>query len=231
MTARIPAALAAIFLFGSLSAPAHAGQVSISAAGISATIPLISLKEARFQRVIRQQYDFSCGSAALATLLTHHYGRPTTEEQTFRSMYESGDHEAIRKSGFSLGDMQRYLDQRGIRADGYRMSLDKLAEIGIPAITLINTKGYNHFVVIKGIKGGEILVGDPALGLKAIPRAEFEAMWKNVMFVIRDDVDPARQAFNLGEEWAVQRKAPFGTALSRHGLSTFFIALPGLNEF
>lgn len=230
MTARIPAALAAIFLVW-LSAPALAGQALISTAGISATIPLTSLKEARFQRVIRQQYDFSCGSAAIATLLSYHYNRPTTEEQAFRSMFEAGDPEAIRKSGFSLADMQRYLDTLGIRSDGYRLSLDKLAEIGIPAITLINTKGYNHFVVIKGIRGGEVLVGDPALGLKSIPRAEFETMWQNILFVIRDDIDPAREAFNRGEEWAVQRKAPYGTALSRHGLATFSIALPGLNEF
>src|SRR3546814_6408724 len=32
-----------------------------------------------FRSVIRQRYDFSCGSAALATLLTYHYGAPTSE--------------------------------------------------------------------------------------------------------------------------------------------------------
>lgn len=237
MTARITAAQAVLlmwavfFMWAVPLSAAHAGQARIATSGLSATIALTSLKEARFQRVIRQQYDFSCGSAAIATLLTYHYGTPTTEEQAFRSMYAAGDAEAIRKSGFSLADMQRYLDGLGLRSDGYRVSLDKLTEIGIPAITLINTKGYNHFVVIKGIKNGEVLVGDPALGLKSFPKAEFESMWKGVIFVIRDQIEPARQAFNLGDEWSVQRKAPFGTALSRRGLATFSTVLPGLNEF
>ncbi len=35
---------------------------------------VVSVKEARFTTTQRQQFDFSCGSAAVATLLTHHYG-------------------------------------------------------------------------------------------------------------------------------------------------------------
>src|SRR3546814_5009984 len=50
-----------------------------------------------FRSVIRQRYDFSCGSAALATLLTYHYGAPTSEAMPFRAMWEKGDREAIRK--------------------------------------------------------------------------------------------------------------------------------------
>lgn len=222
------AAVAAILLWG---AGAEAAETRLPVPGGSLTVTVTSLKEARFHSVVRQQHDFSCGSAALATLLTHHYGRPTTEEETFRSMFEVGDQQAIRRHGFSLADMQRYLSSIGLRSDGFKVTLDKLAEVGIPAITLINTKGYNHFVVVKGVRGNDVLVGDPALGLKAIPRPEFDAMWQKVMFVIRDDIAAGRAAFNGEAEWAVQRKAPFGTALSRRGLSTFSVALPGLFEF
>lgn len=222
------AAMAAIMLWG---APAMAAETRLPVPGGSLTMAVTSLKEARFQSVVRQEHDFSCGSAAVATLLTHHYGRPISEEQAFRAMYDAGDHAAIRRYGFSLADMQRFLATLDLRSDGFRVTLDKLIEVGIPAITLINTKGYNHFVVVKGVRGGEVLVGDPALGLKAIPRAEFEAMWQKVMFVIRDDIAAGRAGFNADAEWAVQRKAPFGTALNRRGLSTFSIALPGLFEF
>ena len=41
-------------------------------AGASYSAPGVSMKEQRFQKTLHQQYDFSCGSAALATLLTHH---------------------------------------------------------------------------------------------------------------------------------------------------------------
>ena len=46
--------------------------------GSSYSMSVRSLKEMRlreaFRTTLRQQYDFSCGSAAVATLLTHHYG-------------------------------------------------------------------------------------------------------------------------------------------------------------
>jgi len=128
-------------------------------------------------------------------------------------------------------DMQRYLASLGLHSDGYRVGLDKLAEVGVPAITLINTKGYNHFVVIKGIQGGDVLVGDPAMGVKAMPRTEFESIWQGVLFVIHDNVDEAKQTFNRPEEWAARRKAPYGTALSRNGLGSLTNFLPGLHEF
>ncbi|MBI5162680.1 MAG: C39 family peptidase, partial [Magnetospirillum sp.] len=187
------------------ASPALAGEATLSIAGSTVTVPVVSLKEARFHTVVRQEHDFSCGSAAVATLLTHHYGRPTSEEEVFRDMYAAGDQEAIRRQGFSLFDMQRYLAVRGLRADGYRVPLDTLAEVAVPAVTLISTKGYSHFVVIKGIRGGEVLVGDPALGLKAMPKSEFEPIWQGIVFVVRDDLDLAHHRFNQEAEWAVRR--------------------------
>lgn len=228
MPARIPAALVALLL---TAGAAQAAETRLITPGGSVAVAVTSLKEARFKSVVRQEHDFSCGSAAVATLLTYHYGRPTGEREVFEQMFAAGDQQAIQKYGFSMFDMQRYLGTLGLRADGFRVGLDKIAEVGVPAITLINLKGYNHFVVVKGLEGGDVLVGDPAMGLKAIPRAEFDAMWQGVMFVIRDDVEIGRQHFNQSGDWAVRRKAPFGTALSRHGLATLSVAMPGLFEF
>src|SRR3546814_16212222 len=74
-------------------------------------------------------------------------------------------------------DIKQFLDRRGLESDGFRMSLDKLADIGVPAIVLINTGGYRHFVVIKGIEAERILVADPAFGTTIWPRDRFEAAW------------------------------------------------------
>jgi len=218
-------------MLGLAAVPAHAGQAGLATPAGTFTVPVVSLREARFNSVVRQEHDFSCGSAAVATLLTYHYHHPIGEDAAFSAMYAAGDQDAIRRSGFSLADMQRYLATLGFSSDGFRVPLSKLAEIGVPAIALINTRGYNHFVVIKGLDGDDVLVGDPALGLRSIARAEFEAMWQGVAFVIRDDIDVARENFNRSEEWAVRRKAPFGTALNRQGLATFSTMLPSLFEF
>jgi predicted double-glycine peptidase len=186
----------AVLALAMAACSASAGETTVTTAAGTFQVGLPSLKEARFKSVIRQQYDFSCGSAAVATLLTYHYGIPTSEEEAFRAMFTVGNQESIKKFGFSLFDMQQFLATKGLRADGYRIPLDRLAEIGLPAITLVNTKGYNHFVVVKGLKDGDVLVGDPALGLKTMPRAEFEGMWKGVMFVVRDEMTTGRDHFN-----------------------------------
>ena len=163
---------------------AHAGSVDPTDAVNRFSVKVTSLKEARYQSTIRQQYDYSCGSAALATLLTHHYGDPVTERMVFDSMYDNGIKEKIRREGFSLLDIQHYLEARGYRADGFEVSLDKLIEVGIPAIVLIRDRKYNYFVVNKGIRGNRVLVGDPSRGSRVIARADFETLWqKRIAFL------------------------------------------------
>ena len=131
-----------------------------------ATVPAKSYRELKFRTVVRQEYDFSCGSAAVATLLTYEFKRPTTEDEAFKAMWKTGDQAKIKKEGFSLLDIKRYLASIGYEADGYRLTLERLAELRLPAIVLIQTGGYRHFVVVKGIEGGYVLIGDPARGLR-----------------------------------------------------------------
>jgi len=193
------------------------------------TVRVLSLKEAKFRRTIKQQYDFSCGSAALATLLSYHYGDAVTETDVFQYMYERGNQEKIQREGFSLLDIKRYLEAHGYDADGFETSLDKLAEVGVPAIVLISDNGYHHFVVVKGIIDGRVLVGDPSMGARIIRRSEFDRLWTNkIVFVITSKRDLA--TFNANAEWSTGI-APLGAAISRDALSSTMIFLRGVNEF
>lgn len=209
----------------------HAGSVNIS--GPSAgnlSVRVTSLKEARFRTTVRQQYDFSCGSAAVATLLTHHYGHPITEQQIFTSMFDLGDQGRIQREGFSLLDIKNYLEASGYQADGYKSSLERLVKNNMPAIVLINHKGYQHFVVVKGMRDGMVLVGDPSLGSKLIPREEFESMWSNrILFVIRSHRD--KTAFNSSADWRGKVRAPLGEALGRDSLANITLLRFGPNDF
>lgn len=193
-------------------------------------VPVTSMKEARFNNTIRQQYDFSCGSAALATLLTYHYGAPVTEQAVFTAMYERGDQQKIRREGFSLLDMKVYLEENGYQADGYYMSLDKLAQFNVPAIVLIRDNAYNHFVVVKGVRDGKVLVGDPSVGARVIERRKFESMWLNrIVFAVSNNRDAA--AFNTSADWRADRKAPLYMAISRESLAAITLLRPGRNDF
>ncbi|MDP1927437.1 MAG: C39 family peptidase [Thiobacillus sp.] len=191
---------------------ARAGMVDIPGAGSgSFNFKTMSMKERQFRYTERQQYDFSCGSAALATLLTHHYGDPVNEEAVYTAMWEQGDQDKIRKEGFSMLDMKNFLASRGYEAEGYKASLDKLAKAGISAIVLIRDGRYNHFVVIKGIRDGKVAFGDPAQGARVMGRAEFERMMINrILFVIKGH--NTNVVFNHPKDWRIREKAPVGLA-------------------
>jgi len=210
---------------------AWAGSVDLPNAGGRVEVGVESMKERKFRSVIRQQYDFSCGSAAVATLLTHHYDDPVSELAVFKAMYEQGDKAQIRAKGFSMLDMQSYLAAHGYQADGFRVPLDKLKSVGVPAIVLTNDGGYSHFVVVKGVTDGRVLIGDPAKGLRTLPRKEFKAMWNGLVFVIRNRMDVARKHFNQEGEWSVLAQAPAETGVRRWGLSDFTRSLPRRGHF
>lgn len=212
--------------------PSYAGSVSIPGFGTFHKLNITSYKEARFKSVIKQEYDFSCGSAALASLLTFHYEDPVEEKTVFEDMYENGDQEKINREGFSMLDMKNYLDKRGYRADGYQVGLDRIKnKAKIPAITLINSNGYNHFVVVKGVTQTEVLIADPAQGSRVISREEFERGWNGLIFLIKSHADLGRNNFDNPQEWKVRARAPFGTALTNKGLAQFSMTLPGPLDF
>ena len=203
---------AALFLMVGLFAMqgARAGMVDIPGAGFGYfDVKTMSMKERQFRYTVHQKYDFSCGSAALSTLLTYQYGYPVKEETVYNAMWEKGDQAKIRKEGFSMLDMKHFLESHGYAADGYKTSLDKLAKVGIPAIVLIRDGGYNHFVVIKGVRDGKIAYGDPAQGSRVMDQAQFEHMMINkIVFVINGRNDQV--VFNSPRDWKVREKAPIG---------------------
>jgi predicted double-glycine peptidase len=209
-------ALALLLVVVAPAAPAMKAEVQTSP-GTSYPVRMTSLKEARFRNTIRQKYDFSCGSAAVATLLTYQYGYPVDEQSAFDVMFTHGDRAKIGKEGFSLLDIKRFLASRGFEADGFEVPLEKLDNEGVPAIVLINERGYHHFVVVKGYKNGRVLVGDPARGTRAMSKRRFDAMWNNgVVFVIHNQRD--RAIFNSPRDWAVAPAAPIGDGIQRNGL-------------
>ena len=211
-------------------ADAQAAELALPSGMRIGSMPVKSMKDLRFQATLRQQYDFSCGSAALATLLTHHYNTPMTEEMAFQAMFASGDQQKIRREGFSLLDMQRFLKERGFTANGFQLPLDKLIEAKLPAIVLISDNGYQHFVVIKGAEDGRILLGDPSRGTRLMARERFESLWSNrILFVIHEG--PVKPAFNQAADWRNAPRAPLGEGASRALESTYGLPKFGPGDF
>ncbi|WP_140987042.1 C39 family peptidase [Asticcacaulis tiandongensis] len=192
-------------------------------------LPVTSMRDIPFRTVVRQQYDYSCGSAAVATLLHHHYGVGVSEAEVFKAMYAVGDQAKIRKVGFSLLDIKRYLTTQGFDSDGYRATYDQLARTNRPAIAVITVGTYRHFVVIKGVREDAVLVGDPALGLKTYSRDEFSRVWNGIIFVIQSGPEDLL-AYNDTAEWQPWATAPLGQAMGNASLSGFTRDLPPIYQ-
>jgi len=227
-------ALAALAVLGVSSAPAVGSAPILAEPGRDYSMKVRTIKQLKLERAfsatVRQQYDFSCGSAAVATLLTHHYGNPVSESAVFQAMYQRGDKERIRRDGFSLLDMKRYLDAQGYVADGVQVSLDKLVEAGVPAIALISDHGYRHFVVIKGRRGNRVLLGDPALGARIVPVEVLEkSRVGEIFFVIRNH--RADASFNGDRDWTTRLPAPMMVGVGRESVAAMVLAIPGADRF
>ncbi len=187
------------------------------------SVPVKSYQEIQFGDVWRQQFDFSCGSAALATLLQYHYNHHVGEDTIFKAMYEHGDKALIKQQGFSLLDMKNYLAQVGYAADGYRVGLDKLERLGVPGVTLVNFDGYMHFVVIKGINSGQIILGDPSQGTIVMNKQDFLRTYQGITLLIKSKVDLARKSFIRDEDFSMYTDSPTEHAIPRQNMGDMFL--------
>lgn len=187
-----------------------------------------SLRERRFRNIVPQKLDYSCGAAALATLLSFHYDVPIEESQIVIDMLKTGDVERIRREGFSLLDLKHYAEKRGFETKGFRIDPEVLERLAIPSITLINTRGYLHFVVLKGTRDGTVYLADPALGQREMAFGEFVDNWEGVVFFVaaqRASAEPSPL-----EILAADRTAPVYLVRELDGLSLREIR-SGLREF
>lgn len=168
-----------------------AGPILIPSHG-EVKLLLKSFKELRDQNVIKQSFDYSCGTAALATILRFYFSENISEQEilgiTFLSL--SDNEELLKeKQGISLFDLQRTSDILGYRADGFYLLPEYLKKISRPVIVYIKPNGYEHFAVFKGIYNDRVYLADPSLGNIRMPVYRFLNMWintngKGVVFVM-----------------------------------------------
>lgn len=144
-----------------------------------------SIRERRYENLVEQHTDFSCGAASLATILKYAYQRPeVTENSVLAGMLEVSDPEVVMAQGFSLLDLKNYVETLGYRGRGYEVEPNTLDAISIPVIVLLDLDGYKHFVVMKKASGDRVYVGDPALGNRVMERNDFMAAWNSIIFAV-----------------------------------------------
>ena len=142
-------------------------------------IPIQSWKTLRDARVVKQDLDYSCSAASLATLLNEFYGQSVTEEALLKVM-DKGDLRA------SFEDMQKALPQFGFKAQGFAASYEQLMRLKAPVVVYLKHRKDDHFSVLRGIDENTVWLADPSLGNRTYSRAQFLDMWQT-----RSDKDNA----------------------------------------
>lgn len=153
--------------------------------------------------IVMQKYDYSCGSAALATLINYHLGEELSEPQVIQGLMDHGNPEAIQqRRAFSFLDMKAFVDALGYQGAGYRAEMKNLMELDVPVILPIDIWGYKHFVVFQGIHDNRVFLADPWQGHTTYPVQVFEDMWyRKVIFMAETAGDrPKRNLLALTRE-------------------------------
>lgn len=156
----------------------------------------------KFNNVVRQAYDYSCGSAALTTLLDYYLGRNFQERQVMEGLLRFGETERIvQRRGFSLLDMKRLVTALGHPSGGFKAEASDLVELDHPAIAPIEYAGFKHFVVIRTVYEGRVYVADPALGNLSFTLSRFLEIWdNNVLFIVFPNGHRPASGLELREE-------------------------------
>lgn len=145
---------------------------------------MLSMREAKYVEMVPQHTDFSCGAAALATILNYAYNKEVTEDEVIEGLMKVSNQELVRQKGFSLLDIKNYTQSIGMRGRGYNVKPGALEQIRIPTIVLLDYKGYKHFVVLKKATADKAYIADPSLGNRILSREEFDGGWNGIVFAV-----------------------------------------------
>jgi predicted double-glycine peptidase len=126
-----------------------------------------TLKELRDRYIVKQALDYSCGAAALATLLSFYYGDMTSEAEILTLLKEQLTPEELAikaERGFSLLDLKKVAIKKGYRAEGIKLTPQQLIRLVAPVIVFVEPQGYKHFSVLRGTQNGMVYLADPSRG-------------------------------------------------------------------
>lgn len=159
--------------------------MSVAAAGVQ-NLAIEPFSELKYKNIVHQAYDYSCGSAALVTVLKYHLGIDVTEQQSMEGMMAFGEKDKIiERRGFSLLDMKRYLASIEVDSAGFHAEMADLLTLDQPGIVPIDYAGFKHFVVLRGVRGGLVFLADPAMGNITFSVDEFATLWdRNTLFLV-----------------------------------------------
>jgi ATP-binding cassette subfamily B protein len=133
--------------------------------------------------------EMDCGAACLG-MVTRYYGKAVSLPRIRELVHTSTD-------GTSLLGIARGAEELGLDARTLRVSKSRLDRLPLPAV--VHWEG-NHWVVLYEVGERHVRVGDPARGIRKLPRSEFDEKWSGYAAVFEptpafDEVPEAKPSY------------------------------------
>ncbi|MGO9621359.1 MAG: C39 family peptidase [Desulfobaccales bacterium] len=144
-------------------------------------------KELRDKDVVKQGFDYSCGSGALATLMLIGFGQKVSEAEIMKLILEGKSPEEIKdisKRGYSLLDLKQAAEKKGYTTGMYKLQMSQLRQLQEPVLIYIERHGIKHFAVFKRLKGDRVYLADPGRGNIRESIYRFEDEWPGYILAI-----------------------------------------------
>jgi ATP-binding cassette subfamily B protein RaxB len=146
--------------------------------------------------VILQTEAAECGLACLAMVLSHHGA--ITDLAALRTRH------TVSMTGVTLATLTDIAQREQLGTRGLRLELDELSQLRLPAILHWDL---NHFVVLKSVSGGHVVVHDPAFGERRLTLEETSRhftgvaleVWPNPGFAPREEKTRIRLGQLIGQ--------------------------------
>ena len=134
-----------------------------------------SYQEIKNEKVIRQNYEESCGAASLATLINILDDSNLTELDLLKAM--SG--QQLYTDMVSFADLNEAVKKLGFQSKSYKIDRKILESImSVPILVKIeDDPRFPHFVVIINHKGNYLQIFDPSYGEYISSKREFYSVW------------------------------------------------------
>ena len=154
-----------------------------------------SWQEIRIRNIVMQKHDYSCGAAALATVMRYGLGDNISEMAVLKAVDQVLTAEEIQdraKNGLTMTDLRRVAVKMGYVASIGTVKASDLMTSKVPLVVGIIDDGYDHFVVVRGVLNGWIFLADPMRGNIRLPLSVFQNKWQKnaVMVVLKPDQKP-----------------------------------------
>ena len=149
------------------AAPIHAAP--LHTATLSGDLPVKTWRDMHNEQVVKQNFDYSCGAASLATILQFQYSKTVSEEAILKAFDKT--------DAVSFADMVGVLPKFGFKGYGIALDYAQLAQLKIPVVVYLRYRGDDHFSVLRGIDDERVWLADPSWGNRVLSKAAFTAMW------------------------------------------------------